>query len=134
MSDGAFDLTNRREWTERGKVDKRLEKYKKQRLKRGWADCDTWALDSWMLSVLPGMLRCMADDGSGYAEYVIIDGKRQPMTARTYRRWLHRLAHMLTEGHKLIKTIDDPKKSAVGQRMIESAMAQIAANISKLWW
>lgn len=41
-------------------------KWAKQRIKRGWADCDTWNFDYYLLSVIQGGLAHLADNHFGW--------------------------------------------------------------------
>ena len=40
-------------------------KYSWQRVRRGWADCDTWSIDCWFCAVMPQMLNRLAEHNYG---------------------------------------------------------------------
>ena len=43
-------------------------KWARQRVVRGYADCDMWNLDSWFAAVLPDMLNQFAEDAHGWPD------------------------------------------------------------------
>ena len=40
--------------------------YKRQRIKRGWCDQDTFSIDVWFLAIVPEMLQYMVDHSNSY--------------------------------------------------------------------
>lgn len=41
-------------------------KFKRQRIKYGWCEADTWNMDCWFISVVPPMLQYLRDNTHGY--------------------------------------------------------------------
>lgn len=41
-------------------------KWKGQRFKRGYSDCDTWNIDNWFLTIMPKMLQDLKDNLHGH--------------------------------------------------------------------
>ena len=56
------------------------------RVKYGWCYCDVWNWDDWFCSVVPPMLRHMADHGSAYPGCEPFD------TPEKWHAWLHKTA------------------------------------------
>lgn len=59
------------------------------RAKYGWCYCDVWNWDDWFCSVVPPMLRHMADHGSAYPGCKPFD------TPEKWHDWLHKTADTL---------------------------------------
>ena len=57
-----------------------------RRVKYGWCYCDVWNWDDWFCSVVPPMLRHMADHGSAYPGCEPFD------TQEKWHAWLHKTA------------------------------------------
>ena len=55
-----------RNWWDNIKLSFRQCKWAWQRATRGFADCDTWNMDQWLLSILPGALNHLADNHWGW--------------------------------------------------------------------
>ena len=89
MPDNVFDLTDReflrREDEGTPAYENQKEKFRKQRLQRGWANCDTWDMDGWLLFTIPDMLEHM-ERSNTYPECLTADGTKQKTTAKKYRR------------------------------------------------
>ena len=49
-------------------------KYKIQRARRGWADCDTWSLDNYLSTWLPAAIRHLKEHSHGYPANMFEDG------------------------------------------------------------
>ena len=60
-----------------------------RRAKYGWCYCDVWNWDDWFCSVVPPMLRHMADHGSAYPGCKPFD------TPEKWHDWLHKTADTL---------------------------------------
>ena len=60
-----------------------------RRAKYGWAYSDCWNMDSWLLEILPQMLRHMADEGCAYPGYEPFE------TPEKWEDWLHSMADVL---------------------------------------
>ena len=60
-----------------------------RRVKYGWAYQDCWNMNTWMLEILPPMLRHMADHGCGYP------GTEPFETPEKWNDWLHSMADVL---------------------------------------
>ena len=132
MSDGVFNL--RKDFAN----DKRHKVYKKQRLERGWADCDIWNMDEWLMVTIPEMLIALSKRDS-YPDCLEIDGNTIYMTARKYRRWLHRNAKRIETYREYWNAGIDATSnySAESVKKIRSdfiqAFKEIAMNIGMLW-
>lgn len=59
------------------------------RAKYGWCYCDVWNWDDWFCSVVPPMLRHMADHGSAYP------GREPFDTPEKWHDWLYETAHKI---------------------------------------
>ena len=59
------------------------------RAKYGWCYCDVWNWDDWFCSVVPPMLRHMADHGSAYP------GREPFDTPEKWHDWLYEMAHKI---------------------------------------
>lgn len=59
------------------------------RVKYGWCYCDIWNWDDWFCSVVPPMLRHMADHGSAYP------GREPFDTPEKWHDWLYETAHKI---------------------------------------
>ena len=46
-------------------TQKELREYKKQRIERGFAECDWWAIDGYLLQLIPDLLEQLKDKSSG---------------------------------------------------------------------
>ena len=57
-----------------------------RRARYGWCYCDVWNWDDWFCSVVPPMLRHMADHGSAYP------GSEPFDTPEKWHAWLHKMA------------------------------------------
>lgn len=44
----------------------KVKKWKRQRAHRGWADCDVWGIDEFLMNILPEMMEKLAEDGCSY--------------------------------------------------------------------
>jgi hypothetical protein len=60
-----------------------------RRVKYGWCYCDVWNWDDWFCSVVPPMLRHMADHGSAYPGHPPFE------TPEKWHDWLHEMAHLI---------------------------------------
>ena len=45
----------------------RAFRYAKQRIARGWADCDVWEMNTHITAVISGMLKTLAETDNGYS-------------------------------------------------------------------
>jgi hypothetical protein len=45
----------------------RAFRYAKQRIMRGWADCDVWEMNAHITAVISGMLKTLAETDNGYS-------------------------------------------------------------------
>ena len=145
MPDNVFNLTDRefykQEDTGSPAYENRREKfrkYRKQRLERGWADCDTWDMDGWLLKTIPDMLTFMAKSDT-YPESLEADGQRRKVTARKYRHWLQRTAGRIRQYGKMRRAVWDgkddytPERKTAIQAELVQAFCEIAQNIDCLW-
>lgn len=59
------------------------------RVRYGWCHYDIWNMDNWMLTVLPEMLRYLAENGCGYP------GTDEFPTSEAWENWLKYIAASL---------------------------------------
>lgn len=64
MKEG-FDMLNIRR-KHYGRDRRVWKKWYRQRLNRGFADCDVWAMDGYLLNLIPAMLRHLAESTHTY--------------------------------------------------------------------
>lgn len=76
----------------------RAIKYRWQRAWRGWADCDTWAIDDWFMEVMPQMIKHLNQTQQGYFE-LLKDGTEED-NARLWSYTLNKMHYLLTEMNK----------------------------------
>lgn len=67
----------------------RMFKYAWQRMNRGYADCDVWNFDTYLVSIITSGLRHLAEYGHTYAF---------EFTPEEWEHWLKETADMLEEG------------------------------------
>jgi hypothetical protein len=67
----------------------RMFKYAWQRMNRGYADCDVWNFDTYLVSIITAGLRYLAKHGHTYAH---------DFTPEEWEDWLRKTADMLEEG------------------------------------
>lgn len=60
-----------------------------RRIRYGWSYCDVWNWDSWFCSVVPPMLRHMADYGMAYP------GGEPFETPEKWHDWLYKMANII---------------------------------------
>ncbi len=96
-------------WIERLKDWHQERKYRRQRAQRGWSVRDTWAVDSWFLTVVPQMLEYLKEHHTGFPNEVqreYLEAHRDEL-GMTYEEFCNYPADENSEGYKLREKIDD---------------------------
>jgi hypothetical protein len=92
--------------------------WSRQRVKRGWADSDTWSLDGYIARVLSGMLARLAEQNHSYPA-------RPPF--ETPELWD---AHLRDLSARLRRSEDDSEE---GFEVTREAMKEFAENFGEYW-
>ena len=122
----------------------------------GWTYSDVWDWDDWFLSVVPAMLRFLAEKGCAYPAYPPFE------TREKWEKWLVQMADLLDSGSEEWKdehnewykpfkearcTADSPEKRELmerwiarskeldkqGEENIKKALGEIAEHFYAMW-
>lgn len=135
----ASDLNLLQEENYYGITQQQRKKYMHQRIRRGFADCDIWNMDHFLLKLLPAMLRNLADGCTGYPDQLLLDGKEMPQSFESYTDWLRDMADALEHAGILMDISTAPLGCDIqpryeeGRRLIAKAMRELGDNFGCLW-
>lgn len=112
----------------------RMKRWRSQRVRRGFADCDLWNVDSYLLSVIPGMLRLFADGACGYPEQFWSFEKGRYVANDSYEVWATELKRVADAFDYYASTYDQFKRTpAEDEAMRMKLFVWLGHNIMTIW-
>ena len=75
-------------------------KWKYQRMKRGWADCDVWDMDKYLAEVVPQMLAKLRDNHNG-CPHEYFDGSKDGNECEAWENKLNELIDGFRKARKV---------------------------------
>lgn len=103
-----------------------------QRVFRGFAECDTWNLDNYLLDIIIGGLRHLADYAHSYPESF--------GSCENWQNWLRETANMIEEGNDIEWWYenewpyeDTAKEMKRRQEVLDNGLARLIEHFKSLW-
>lgn len=92
-------------WLKNARMFFRSFKYAYQRITRGWANCDTWDLDSYYSKIFNGTLNYLADNHWGYP------GNDQFPNDESWTKYLKEMAQKFYQCDESNEYYDEPEEN-----------------------
>ena len=103
-----------------------------QRIFRGYADCDTWNFDDYLLEIIVGGLRHLADYTHSYPESF--------GSCENWEAWLRETADMIEEGNDTewwyedeIPYVDTTNEIKRRQEVLNNGLSRLTEHFKSLW-
>lgn len=117
-----------------GKKYENYKRWKKQRVRWGFATRDLWNMDNWLCHVIPDALDKLMEIKCGYPAYWDDKGGKE-----AYEEYVKQIAADIRKANELTNTICNRDNKSYTERMdeanrlIQSAFARLASIIWGLW-
>lgn len=103
---------------------KMRQKFKKQRCNRGYADCDLWNMDWYLMELIPSMLEDLAKRHNGHP---------YDMTDEEYTKWLLDTADLFRQAYAILDGEISEENSKRYEWIISEAFDSLKEHFSCLW-
>ena len=108
----------------------RLEKWKKQRIEKGYCDYDLWDMDAFLMEILVNGLREFADNTHSYPG-MPVEGISE--TPQQWHDFLYHLAAEFEEGYDMMDEIEDLERAKQGAAKVKEAWNTLGEWLHDLW-